>query len=307
MAELVKPRLEGTVQLHDGRRIGFAEFGDPKGGGVFWLHGTPGARRQVPPEARAMALECGVRIIGLDRPGIGSSTRHDYPDVRSFAFDLEQVADALGIDEMSVIGLSGGGPYALAAGAVLKERVAGLGILGGVAPTVGPDAMHGGLVTVAERFSWLLEHGKGPLEFALVNLIRGLTPLASPGIGWFAKVMPAGDRMLLERPDFQEMFLDDILSGSRRQIHAPIADAIAFIHDWGFTVSEVENPVVWWHGDADTIVPLALGEHMVSLLPNAELRVLPGQSHLAGLGIGGEVLTTMLEVWERHRPHSVAG
>ena len=57
VTELIKPRLEGTVGLPDGRRMGFAEFGDPRGRPVIWLHGTPGARRQIPHEARRLALE----------------------------------------------------------------------------------------------------------------------------------------------------------------------------------------------------------------------------------------------------------
>lgn len=307
MADLIKPRLEGTVGLRDGRRIGFAEFGDPRGRAIVWLHGTPGARRQIPHEARAIAVEHGARIIGIDRPGIGSSTRHSYPNIRAFADDLESVADALGLDTMAVIGLSGGGPYALAAGAVLKERVAALGILGGVAPTIGPDAIQGGLVSLAVRFSWLLEHGQAPLGFALANLIRGIRPLASPGLELYARVSPEGDRRLLGRPEFKAMFIDDILNGSKRQIHAPIADAIAFTREWGFDASDVEVPVIWWHGDADHIIPFAHGRHMVSRLPSAELRVLAGESHLGGLGIGEEVVGTLLKVWDAGPVRSQAG
>ena len=44
----------------------------------------------------------------------------------------------LDIDTLRVIGLSGGGPYALAAGAALPDRVHGVGVLGGVAPPRGP-------------------------------------------------------------------------------------------------------------------------------------------------------------------------
>ena len=45
------------------------------------MHGTPGARRQIPLEARTYADQQGLRIIGIDRPGIGSSTPHLYPNV----------------------------------------------------------------------------------------------------------------------------------------------------------------------------------------------------------------------------------
>ncbi|HMC38666.1 MAG TPA: alpha/beta hydrolase [Acidimicrobiales bacterium] len=298
MTELIKPRLEGTVGLGDGRRMGFAEFGHPFGRAIVWLHGTPGARRQIPHEARVLALEAGLRIVGIDRPGIGSSSRHVYPQIGAFADDLESVADALGIGEMVVIGLSGGGPYALSAGARLGDRVAAIGVLGGVAPTRGPDAIDGGLVSVAVRYADVLRWGRVPLGFLLGTVVRAAHPIAAPGLDMYARLSPEGDRRLLARPEFKAMFLDDLINGSRRQLHAPVADAVAFTREWGFHAADVRVPVVWWHGDADHIVRMAHGVHMVSRLPDAELRTLPGESHLAGLGVAEEIVTTLIGVWD---------
>ena len=302
--ELIKPRLEGSVGLEDGRRIGFAEFGDPRGEALVWLHGTPGARRQIPHEARAYALSNGIRIVGVDRPGIGSSTPHLYPDVRAFAPDLDSIADALGIDRMAVIGLSGGGPYALAAGAQLPSRVWAVGVLGGVAPTQGPDAIEGGAVALGVRFATLLRVGRLPIGLALGALIRTLRPVAVPSLELYKRVSPEGDRRLLDRPEFAAMFIDDLFNGSRHQFHAPVADVILFTRHWGFLAADVKVPVVWWHGDADHIVPYQHGVHMVSRLPEAELRALPGESHLGGLGVAEEILTTLLGIGEGHRQAS---
>ena len=69
MSELDRPRLEGSVAVRDGRRLSFAEFGTPRGAAIVWMHGTPGARRQIPVEARLFAEEHDLRIIGIDRPG----------------------------------------------------------------------------------------------------------------------------------------------------------------------------------------------------------------------------------------------
>src|SRR3712207_1644629 len=69
-----RPTLEGNIAVREGRRLSFAEYGSPRGPAIVWMHGTPGARRQIPLEARAFAEEQGFRIIGVDRPGIGSST-----------------------------------------------------------------------------------------------------------------------------------------------------------------------------------------------------------------------------------------
>ena len=91
------------------------------------------------------------------------------------------------------------------------------------------------------------------------------------------------------------MFLDDLMKNSRRRLGAPVDDLILFLRPWGFSVRDITVPVRWWHGDADQIVPYAHGQHMVSLIPDAQLYTRPGESHLGGLGAAEEVLTTPLK------------
>src|SRR6201991_3516818 len=150
---IARPKLEGNIAVGDDRQIGFAEFGDPQGRAVFWLHGTPGARRQIPMEARIYAESAKIRLIGIDRPGIGSSTPYQYDTVSAFGDDLRTIADTLGIDKMVVVGLSGGGPYTLACAAAMPDRIIAVGVLGGVAPTVGPEAISGGLMALGSFFA----------------------------------------------------------------------------------------------------------------------------------------------------------
>ena len=221
MTNVERPALEGTVAVRDGRRLSFAEYGSPRGAAIIWMHGTPGARRQIPVEARAFALAHGLRIIGVDRPGIGSSTPHLYPSIGDWTGDLELLLDALGIDTCRLIGLSGGGPYVLAAGANLPQRVYGVGVLGGVAPTAGPDAAEGGIIQLAVRLAPLLRIARVPIGVALTGGIRLVKPLAGTGLDLYAAVQPSGDKNLLSRPEFKAMFLDDLLNGSRFQTSAP--------------------------------------------------------------------------------------
>ncbi|MDE0775412.1 MAG: alpha/beta hydrolase [Nocardioides sp.] len=296
MTDVKRPALEGTVAVREGRRLSFAEYGSPRGDALLWMHGTPGARRQIPFEARQHAERQGLRIIGVDRPGIGSSTPHLYPDVLDWTADLELLLDALAVEDVRMIGLSGGGPYALAAGAGLPDRVRAVGILGGVAPTRGPDAAPGGIIQLAVRLAPAIETVRVPLGVGLTGAIRLVRPLAGPGLDLYAAVQPAGDKNLLGRPEFKAMFLDDLLNGSRFQTSAPLNDLVLFTREWGFSPADVAAPVVWWHGDADHIVPLGHGEHMVERLPDAELRVIDGESHLGGLGIAEEVIDTLMEL-----------
>jgi pimeloyl-ACP methyl ester carboxylesterase len=296
MNAVTRPRLEGTIAVRDGRRLGFAEFGSPHGPAIVWMHGTPGARRQIPVEAREYADREGLRIIGIDRPGIGSSTPHVYESVLDWTEDLALVADTLGIDTMHLIGLSGGGPYALAAGAAMPDRVLGVAVLGGVAPTQGPDAATGGLVSLAAHVAPLVSLARVPIGMVLTLGIRMVTPLAGPALDLYARVQPQGDRELLGRPEFKAMFLDDLLNGSRKQVTAPLSDLILFSRPWGFRAADVRVPVRWWHGDADHIVPHAHGDHMVRLLPDATMRTIEGESHLSGLGLTEEILETLMEL-----------
>jgi hypothetical protein len=76
-----RPVLEGSVAVRDRRRLSFAEYGTRSGRAVVWMHGTPGGRRQIPFAAREFAVRNGLRVIGVDRPGIGSSTPHLYDSV----------------------------------------------------------------------------------------------------------------------------------------------------------------------------------------------------------------------------------
>jgi pimeloyl-ACP methyl ester carboxylesterase len=297
---IARPKLEGNIAVGDDRQIGFAEFGDPQGRAVFWLHGTPGARRQIPMEARVYAEQRQIRLIGIDRPGIGSSTPYQYDNVFAFADDMRTIADTLGIDKMEVIGLSGGGPYTLACAAAMPDRVVAAGVIGGVAPTTGADGIAGGVMgSVGLRVAPLLQAAGGPIGVVASALIRLIRPLASPAADLYGRVSPEADRLLLARPEIKAMFLDDLLNGSRRQMAAPFADVVVFARDWGFRLDEVKVPVRWWHGDHDHIVPFDHGLHVVAKLPDVEMYHLPGESHLAGLGRAEEILETMVGLWDR--------
>ena len=299
MPDIERPRLEGSVAVRDGRRLSFAEFGAPRGSAIVWMHGTPGARRQIPLEARAYAAQHDLRIIGIDRPGIGSSTPHLYADVLDWVGDLELLADALAVDTMRVIGLSGGGPYALAAGAALPDRVLGVGVLGGVAPAKGPDAIRGGLLELAPYAAPVLSLTRVPLGYLLAGAIRLIRPLAGPAIDAYAALQPRGDKELLARPEFRAMFLDDLLNGSRFHVGAPLADIILFTRPWGFEAADVKVPVRWWHGDSDHIIPHAHGVHLAGRLPDCRFETIPGESHLGGMGLATEVLEALMDLGPR--------
>src|SRR5258707_4016285 len=101
-----------TLQLHDGRMLGYADYGPEEGPPWSYFHGYPGARLEAGFLAKA-AAQAGLRLIGVDRPGMGLSSfqagRHllDWPE------DVAALAQHLAIDRFAVVGGSGGGSYAL--------------------------------------------------------------------------------------------------------------------------------------------------------------------------------------------------
>src|SRR5271165_5220551 len=249
-----KPRAEGRFYLPDGRRLGYAEYGDPSGSVVLWFHGTPGGRRQFPLLGRRAAEKLGLRVVLVERPGCGLSDAHVYGAVADWATDMAHVADALGAERLAVVGLSGGGPFAMACAAVppLAGRVAAVAVVAGV--------------------------------------VLPIVPLGHYGCRAYASTTPEGDRRVLADPEMEGMFLDDLVLVARGRFQAIVDDARLFGRDWGFRLADVKAPVVWWHGDADHIVPLGGAKAAAATLPDAELVLRPQESHLGGFAAADEVL-----------------
>jgi pimeloyl-ACP methyl ester carboxylesterase len=291
------PRVEGSITLSDGRRLGFAEYGPATGKPILWFHGTPGARRQVPALARVAAVQRNVRLIALERPGVGFSTPHMYGTILDWARDVEEYASRVEVERFALIGLSGGGPYVLACAAWMPQRVVGGAVLGGVAPSRGEDATPGGVVGLAARVAPVLNLLREPIAHGLWLGAQAIRPFASQAFDLYMRTSPEGDKRIFSDPQMKAMLLDDLLRGSQSQLRAPIYDLVLFTRPWGFSVRDIVVPIQFWHGDSDNIVPLSHGTHLASLLGGSELSVRPGESHLGGLGAAGEVVDSLLRIW----------
>ena len=211
-----KPRAEGRFHLAGGRRLGYAEYGDPSGPVVLWFHGTPGGRRQFPLLGRRAAEKLGLRVVLVERPGSGLSDPHPYNAVADWAADAAQVADTLDAERLGVIGLSGGGPYALscAGTSALAGRVAAVAVVGGVTPSVGPDATATGPVDLARRFAPMLSGPRRPLAALVAGGVATRHPARALGLQGrlrrHARGRPADFRRRRDRGDVHRRHRPDL-------------------------------------------------------------------------------------------------
>jgi pimeloyl-ACP methyl ester carboxylesterase len=274
-----------------------AEFGPVMGRPVLWFHGTPGGRHQIPESLRATLHDVDARIIVIERPGYGDSTRHLYREVLDVTADVDHILYELGLDRFGVAALSGGGPYALAVAHAHPDRVVAASVLGGVVPHVGPESHAGGWVSTLAPLSGLARRANQPVGAVFGGLARVMRPVAGTAFRATTRLFPPGDRLVFESPGMQEMFLTDIIRTARGGLPGPALDLVLFTRDWGFRLADLAVPVHFWHGDADPIVTLAQAEKMAGVVPRSSFNLRPGESHLGGFAASTEAIGAILGHW----------
>ncbi len=130
------PAPDRFVAAPDGRRLAVDDRGDPHGVPVLFLHGTPDTRVARHPDDD-LATAAGVRLVAVDRPGLGASDPDPTATPRSVADDHVRVLDALGVERAAVLSWSAGAIFALALAGAHPDRVSRLVL---VAPLVPADA-----------------------------------------------------------------------------------------------------------------------------------------------------------------------
>lgn len=240
---------EGTVDLSDGRQLGYAEFGPPAGDPLLLFHGTPGSRYTGVPKPPLLD-EYGIRFIVLERPGFGKSSYDPDRDFLDWPADVREATAALDVDEFSLIGGSGGGPYVLICAARMPERLAEVGVVSGLGPLNAPGATDG--LALVSRFGFIT----APLPFVL----------------WpFLWVVIQAIRIAPGHDGIQE--------GVRQGPKGPLHEHRLQVRPWGFDLSEISVHVHLWHGEQDRATPISMAEHVAEQLPSSTLHTYPDQGH----------------------------
>ena len=288
------PREVLTLRLRDGRTLGYAEYGAPAGKHLLVFHGSPGSRVQVR-AAHGPALARGIRIIAPDRPGLGLSTRLPGRRIADWPKDVRELADALGIGRFAVIGVSGGGPYVAACAWGLPERVTRAGIISGVGPP-GHGADLGSGLRARERTALhLVLHTPWLLHAVMTAGARPSRRWAERIFAWVRALASPADRPILQRPDVAECLIAGMKEAFRRGGQGPADEVLLLTRPWTFRPEEIRIPVRLWHGEADGVVPVAMGRSLAAAIPDCRAEFIPGAGHYLVFDRIGPFLDAMIE------------
>lgn len=277
------PRSERVVALGNGRAVGYAEWGDPRGRPVVLFHGTPGSRLLCPDADATESL--GVRLITVDRPGYGRSDPDPNHSLRTWAGDYAEFHGLLDLPPSPIVGWSGGGPYALAC----AVRSPGLVSSVGLASSRGPlDDLPDGFADHERSLAELLRHDR---VAALPQIIRSCQWYADDPASFFADGWDGPDDALLSGPGVRQTMIAWGVEGARQGSIGLVADTTAKLEPWGFSVADVAQDVRVWVGMADDPRVHNAADYFVAMIPQATLVKFAHSGHLLPITHWAEMLS----------------
>lgn len=287
--------MDATIELPDGRTLGYVDYGPSDGVPVLWFHGGPGSRLE-PNSVAADAAALGLRLIGHDRPGYGLSTPRPGRAIETCVPDTLALADHLGIEQFYAVGVSTGGAYALSTAAITPNRV--LGVVACCALTDLRNADIKKEIVAMSDWSRIFEVSTRDeaLELAAAQFGEDGSKLMAPEQmeGQELTLAPA-DIALFSDPAYLMSMVESVPPMFAWGVQGYADDRLADGPGWtGFDVSSVRCPVVVLHGEADTICPVVNAYNTAEIVPGAELHLTTDDGHFSIVGHVPEVLADMI-------------
>lgn len=275
---MVKEDTDFSVPLADGRQFGLRWYGAPNGQPVLGLHGTPGSRLKFR-LAGAAAKELGLKLYCPDRWGYGLTTNIvGKPTFAGFANDIGEIADHLGLNRFSIVGISGGGPFAATVAAALRERVDKLALIGPVGPIL-PRPFQAPIGPF-HRFAftaWPRIPGGMRLTFATFRILLSMNPKLA--VSAVAARAGHADRQIFREGDNKEALGEIMRAGLSRGSDGPVIDMRMFAGSWDVDLSKVTAATRLWIGTEDRNVPLGPARRLAAAIPQAQLTEILGAGH----------------------------
>jgi len=245
----------------DGRRLAYTTYGDPTGRPVLFCHGTPGSRL-LGRLLDAPAAERGVRLLAPDRPGIGDSgdadrSIDDWPD------DVAALLSRLDADRATVLGFSGGAPFAVACHRL--ESVESVTLVSGTGPPGLADIgrTQRAMGALARYAPWLC----GPLVRIQRRVVARQDPEAA--LDLVAQSPPETDA--LSADEIARVVAADVLAAAANGPAGVVREMGLLAKPWPVDLGDVSVPVTVVQGQRDTNVAPETGAALARHLPEATL------------------------------------
>ncbi len=248
--------------------MGFAEYGPPDGRPVLLFHDLWANHKLRHPDD-AILKRLDIRLIGVDRPGYGASTRHPGRGIMDVVDDVMLLGKALKLERFAVLGYSAGGPYALACAWRFPQILTRCAVVASWPPldhALGIRALHpvyGRLLQLATgnetlfrlflRAFLIFDANRGPEQF----------------VREFGGSMSRSDQEALSNID---LFISrrDMWGEIRQGSSEGLADEIlALVRPWGYHLQSIRVPVDVWWGETDRFCSPVVGSRMAEMIPNA--------------------------------------
>src|SRR5215472_10226834 len=270
-----------TIRLHDGRSMGVASVGKNDGFPIFHFHGSGSSRLEVKLLAAAATAQ-GVRLIGLDRPGVGRSDPKPGSQLLDWPDDVGEVADQLGIERFAIEGLSAGGPYAMACAYKIPQRLTACGLISTVSP---PDLMRKA-GTASMRAMWWIGAHAPHLVLLYARLVQRMTGSDAASIEKYlvryAAQLGAADRQLVNNPEIRGLLAQVMAESFRQGGEGNLEVVLAEGRPWGFQPEQITFEKLYiWHGEQDRLMPVATVRLLVQALPHCTATFYPDQGHFS--------------------------
>ncbi len=261
------PERQHSLTLADGRQLAWSEWGAVDGRPVVFCTGA-GLAGCLGFGADCLA-ELGVRLLAIDRPGLGASSPHPDKTLLSWAADLAEWIQAQELQQVVAVGFSQGAPFALALAA--QGLVAAIAIVAGQDELAHP-ALHGLLhhdvLTMLEQVS----HDPMAFErrFTQVATAEGMLELIMGMCG-------ESDRAIYSQPDLHAALQRALEAGFCQGSQGYARDLTNAMLPWPFALEAIAVPVDLWYGhlDSSPVHSPDFGHTLASRLPNATHTVIP--------------------------------
>lgn len=265
---------EHKLKLKDGRQLSYAEYGDSNGRPVLFFHGSPGSRFQgelYDELTKSKALQ----LFVLERPGYGNSSSKPNRTLIDWVEDVSEFMKDKSFDHVDVIGVSGGGPYALACSALLDKHVLRTIVVSGMGQVDSEEGRN----HLSQEEQMLIQAAQYAPE-KLATQIAHIHESPETLVAGATEHLPEFDRALI-KPETVGKYLKS-LKEATKSAEGMISDYTIFAQAWGFHPGDIHVPVTFIHGSEDTTVSIELSKKLVGLIDNAKLQVIDGAGHLGG-------------------------